>query len=64
MRPAPATNPRRTLRLMFGEDGDWGTSASSKVVTSDTLVTEVIFSAATFQKAIRQSERLLSDLHL
>lgn len=52
MRPAPAIKPRRTLRRIFGEEGDWGTSASSKVVTSDTLVTEMIFSAATFRRPL------------
>ena len=36
-----------TFRLIFGEEGFCGTTASSKVVTSDTLVTAIIFSAAT-----------------
>ncbi len=45
---------RRTLRRIFGEEGVWGTSASSKVVTSWRLVTAMIFSAATFRRPLAQ----------
>ena len=44
---AEVKKPIKVLRLIFGEEGEFGTSASSNVVTSATFVTAIIFSAAT-----------------
>ena len=53
-----------TFRRIFGEDGDFGTSASSKVVTSETLVTAMIFSAATSRKVLAIRLAWLGSLFL
>jgi len=47
----PAT-PNIVLRRIFGEDGLSAGRASSNVVTSDTLVTALIFAAATTRNSL------------
>ena len=42
----PARKPIKVFRLIFGEEGSFGASAASSVVTSATFVTAIIFSAA------------------
>ena len=50
-RPAPRPTPITVLRRIFGDDGAIAGRASSRVVTSETLVTVIIFWAATSRKA-------------
>ena len=49
--PAPAPTPIIVLRRIFGDDGPVAGRASSRVVTSETRVTAMIFCAATSRSA-------------
>ena len=52
IRTAPPATPNIVLRRIFGEDGLSAGRASSHVVTSDTLVTALIFAAATTRNSL------------